>query len=345
MVAKEHDCGARASLQLGHQEQTMKQLGLGSLAMLGVTGLALGSISVGALALTADNVICTGCVASVDILDNSITTLDIRNYTVGSADINPNITLGLGTLGGRLAIRTIVNPAALIFEANGQTAGAGIVRVGRGGSADINEDTDLVVIDPDFLASSTEPVMQMDASSGTLILGSGNSTNAGKYGMLYMENGLGSTNVWLYGYGQAYLGSSSHSGYLALDNGSSSWSSINLYGSSGDVINQLNGNGVVKAWARLNADGTVASCYRCDPSAAETRKIAGFTGAYEVDFTPVGTDISGRPWTCSLGTGAVFGASGEISCVQRAGDPSSVFVDVRTSAGVSADQPYTIVVY
>ena len=236
-----------------------------------------------------------------------------------------------------------MNPAALVFEANGQTAGAGIVRVGRGGSAEINEDTDLVVIDPFFTASSTEPVMQMDASAGTLILGSGNSATAGNSGELYIENGLGTTNVWLFGTGQAYLGNSGASGYLALDDGTAHWASINLYGSTGDVVNQLNGNGVVKAWARMNGDGTVASCYRCSTSPTDTQRFSA--GTYEVDFTPVGTDISSRPWTCSLGTGAVFGASGEISCVQRAGDPSSLFVSVRNSAGTSVDQAYTIAVY
>jgi hypothetical protein len=313
--------------------------------MLGAAGVALGTASVSVHAVTADNVICAGCVQSTDIADGTVTTADIRNFTVGSADMNPNILLGNNTTGGRLAIRTTVNPAAVMFEATGQAPGAGVVRVGRGGSVEINENTDLLVIDPDFAALSTEPVMTMDASLGTLTLGSGNSVNVGEQGELLLESGTGATNVWLYGNGGAYLGSSGFPGYFAIDNGTNSWSSIQLSGSNGNVVNQFGGNGVVKAWARINADGTVASCYRCDPSATETRLIPGFTGAYEVDFTPVGTDISSRPWSCSLGTGAVFGAIGQIGCVQRSGDPSSIFVEIRNTAGATANQAYTVVVY
>jgi hypothetical protein len=116
-----------------------------------------------------------------------------------------------------------------------------------------------------------------------------------------------------------------------------------LTGSSDDVVNKFDGNGVVKAWARINADGTVASCHRCDPSTAETRSLS--TGTYEVDFTPVGTDISSRPWTCSLGNGASFGAVDQIGCVQRAGDASSIFVDIRNISGASTNLAFTVVVY
>lgn len=321
----------------------MKQSNRWGLAMLGAAGVALGTASVSVHAVVADDVVCNGCVQSADIANNNVTTADIKNYTVGSVDMNPNITLGSNTVGGRFAIRTTVNPAALVFEATGQTAGAGIVRVGQGGSAEINEDTDLLVIDPDFTALSTEPVMTMDASLGTLTLGSGNPVNVGEQGELLIESGTGATNVWLYGNGGAYLGSSGYPGYLALDNGTNSWSSIQLSGINGNVVNQFGGNGVVKAWARINADGTVASCYRCDSSAAETQNLG--TGVYEVDFTPVGTDVSGRPWSCSLGTGAAFGAIGQIGCVQRSGDPSSLFVDIRSTTGAAANVAYTVVVY
>ncbi len=89
----------------------------------------------------------------------------------------------------------------------------------------------------------------------------------------------------------------------------------------------------------------MASCYRCNAATTETQLIPGFTDSYEVDFTPVGTDISGRPWTCSLGTGAVHGAIGQIGCVQRTGDPSSIFVDTRDTTGANANLAYTVVVY
>lgn len=311
----------------------MKKHSVTNISMAGLAGLALGVASSGALAVTADDVVCTGCVQSSDIANN----------TVGSADLAANLTIGKNNAGGRVAVRTTVNANALIFEANGQTAGAGVVRVGRGGSATTNENADLLVIDPEFTASETEPVMQMDASLGSLTLGSGNSSNPGDGGEVFIENGLGATNVWLYGGGQAYLGSSGSSGSLSLDNGTASWSSIVLSGFNGTLTNQFAGDGLVKAWARINANGTVASCYRCNAAAAETQTLG--TGIYEVDFTPVGTDISSRPWTCSLGNGAVFGAIGQIGCVQRSGDPSSLFVQTTGTTGTGANQAYTVVVY
>ena len=246
--------------------------------------------------------------------------------------------------GGTLAVRTTNAPEALVFEADGASV-VRSVRVGRGGGAATNEDTDLLVIDPDFSLVTTEPVMQMNASTGTLVLGSGDGATAGESGELYIENGSGTTNVWVFGTGQAYLGNTGSSGTLYLDNGTASWNSIVLAGSTGNVTNQLGGNGLVKAWARINADGTVASCWRCNLEADETRLISGFTGSYEVDFTPVGTDIRDRPWTCSLGTGAVFGAIGQIGCVQRSGDASSIFVDTRNTLGAADNLPFTVVVY
>lgn len=71
----------------------MKRSNRLGLAMLGAAGIALGTVSVSVQALTADNVICTGCVQSTDIADGGVTTADIRNFTVNSVDMNPNITL------------------------------------------------------------------------------------------------------------------------------------------------------------------------------------------------------------------------------------------------------------
>jgi hypothetical protein len=36
-------------------------------------------------------------------------------------------------------------------------------------------------------------------------------------------------------------------------------------------------NGLVKAWAQINTDGTIAACWRCRTDLAETRRIT--TGA------------------------------------------------------------------
>jgi hypothetical protein len=109
-------------------------------------------------------------------------------------------------------------------------------------------------------------------------------------------------------------------------------------------IDGLTGNGMLKAWARINADGTVASCWRCNTVPTETQSLPG-TGTYEVDFTPVGTDISGRPRMAvldNLGTGST---SGSISLADRAGDPSSVYVVTLDTTGGAADRPFVLIIF
>ena len=103
-------------------------------------------------------------------------------------------------------------------------------------------------------------------------------------------------------------------------------------------------NGLVKAWAKINMDGTVRSCWRCNPDPAETRKI--FAGQYEVDFTPLATDIRGRPrvmvndshqeflWFVSLNRMA-----------SRDGDPSSVAVSLTALNGAGVDAYFSVVIY
>lgn len=316
-----------------------------SIAIIGTVGIFISSLSSNAVAVTADNVICTGCVQSSDIADGTILSNDIKNYNIGQAKLYPRVILGKSDLGGTIGVRSAVNLNAIVFKADAQST-VRSVQVGSGGSATTNEDTDLLVMDPDFTASVTEPVMQMNASTGTLILGSGDASNNGESGELYIDNGAGTTNVWLFGTGQAYLGNTGSSGTLYLDDGTATWTSIVLSGTTGTISSsQVNGNGIVKAWALINADGTVASCYHCNTNTAETRLISGFTGSYEVDFTPIATDIRSRPWTCSVGNSSTFSAIGQIGCVQRSGDASSIFVETRDTTGAASNIAFTVVVY
>jgi hypothetical protein len=103
-------------------------------------------------------------------------------------------------------------------------------------------------------------------------------------------------------------------------------------------------NGLVKAWAQINADGTIAACWRCNTDIAETRLST--VGNYEVDFTPLAPDISGRPRSATIDIhDATSAASGMIDLADRAGDPSSVFVSTSDPAGVSANRPFLLIIY
>jgi len=54
---------------------------------------------------------------------------------------------------------------------------------------------------------------------------------------------------------------------------------LNLDGGAGNVTNLFSNledesNGLVKAWAQINANGTIAACWRCNIDPAETRRFA-----------------------------------------------------------------------
>jgi hypothetical protein len=101
--------------------------------------------------------------------------------------------------------------------------------------------------------------------------------------------------------------------------------------------------GLVKGWARINADGTIARCYNCNLDVNETRRL--FDGQYEVDFTPLGDDITGRPRVATLDTLAGGAATGFVSLANRAGDPSSVFVYTQDAAGADTDRAFVLMIF
>ncbi len=109
---------------------------------------------------------------------------------------------------------------------------------------------------------------------------------------------------------------------------------IRLYSETGTAENNLNGNGFVKAWAKIDSDGGVIASYNCDED--ETKTLRAGPGIFYVDFNPVDADISGRPVIAVLNGG---NGSQTISVESDAGDPSRVVVYT------SADLPFTVTVF
>ena len=218
------------------------------------------------------------------------------------------------------------------------------VVIGQGGDpTNERSDTDFYIYDPNFDHSPVEPGLHFNASSADLVLGSGTNANAGDDGDLRLTNGSDLSAVSLNGSGaNVTLGSAGNPGDLTLrDN--SGVSSITMTGSSGTVTNSLSGNGVVKAWARINADGSIAACYRC--SASGTGLVTGaFADFYEVDFTALSSDISSRPRLVTVDTAdTVFQAPAAAGVATRIGDFSSVAVRFSSSSDVYRD--FTIVIF
>jgi hypothetical protein len=103
-------------------------------------------------------------------------------------------------------------------------------------------------------------------------------------------------------------------------------------------------NGLVKAWAQINADGTIAACWRCNTDPNETRRFTA--GSYEVDFTPLSTDVTGRPRAATVDN--IGGGDAPVAVLylaDRDGDASSVYVDTNNLSGAPLDAPFVLAIY
>ncbi|MCH7666772.1 MAG: hypothetical protein IH936_12675 [Acidobacteria bacterium] len=183
----------------------------------------------------------------------------------------------------------------------------------------------------------------LEGNEGKAFFGGGD-----KYGDIILRDNDGTTTtIRLDGRrGFIQLGSPNESGDLRLwDNFPDNDSSIVLEGDTGNVRQQFGGNGLVKSWAKINGDGTIAACYKCSTRSDQTRRIS--IGRYEVDFTSIGTSIASRAVLCSNGhvSTTTTSAASSIFCVQRSGDSSSVFVNVENENGTNVDGNFTIVVF
>ncbi|MGH6918760.1 MAG: hypothetical protein ACREJ0_13785 [Geminicoccaceae bacterium] len=144
------------------------------------------------------------------------------------------------------------------------------------------------------------------------------------------------------------LGGGGDDGRLRLRNEDGA-TAVQLRASDANITNLFSNeadqsNGLVKAWAQINADGTIVACWRCNTDPNETRRNAA--GHYEVDFTPLSTDITGRPRLAILDGHTTFTpAHGTIILADRTGDPSSVLLRIKDEAGDFADAPFVLIVY
>ena len=100
----------------------------------------------------------------------------------------------------------------------------------------------------------------------------------------------------------------------------------------------------VQAWARIRADGTIASCFNCNTSTSQTQRLG--TGEYEVDFTPLSSDIRGRPRLATRDDlRAASAPTGQIGLADRFGDNSSVFVRTTDNSGTNTDQDFVLIIF
>jgi len=111
----------------------------------------------------------------------------------------------------------------------------------------------------------------------------------------------------------------------------------------GDI--EVQGRGAIVGWAEINAAGTVVSCWNCNTNTAETQKV--LTGRYEVDFTPISTNIDAYPRLAVYDEHSATGVTySVVTLADRGGDDSSVWVAIYNSdTGVYMDQDFTLVIF
>ncbi len=298
--------------------------------------VATSFISSTVLAVTADDVVCSNCVGTADIAPGSIFKNHIANYTitgiklaptiigtgklvdgavtsgklapnsVGSGKLKDNIVLGSGAATGSLDIVATDGTNRLAMPSGGGTD----FILGQSTAGNLSSPGDVDFAIRDVSAVTTENALYFNASTAGLVLGNGTVSASGGSGSISLRSSTGADVTSL---------------------------------SPIAITQPLAGNGAVKAWAKINSDGTVQSCYKCSSSATDTQNVG--TGFYEVDFTPLGTDITARPRTATIthhGSGVL--AHGEVALGGRSGDLSAIWV--RTAnAGTALNRPFTIVIY
>ena len=99
------------------------------------------------------------------------------------------------------------------------------------------------------------------------------------------------------------------------------------------------------ACCRIRSNGTVnvAGSFRCNLAVAETRRLG--VGIYEVDFTPLSSDVRGTAKSATPDTQTTGSLTGEIGVADRAGDTSSVFVQIRSNTGAALDAGFDLCVH
>ncbi len=154
---------------------------------------------------------------------------------------------------------------------------------------------------------------------------------------------LGSSlSVELNGFdGNAILGGSGADGDVILLDSTGLNTTVHIDGTTATATNALAGNGFVKGWARMKADGTLLSCYNCDSDPLKTLRTA--LGTYYVDFSPIASDISTRPRMAVLDKFdlTVSGVDTITLTDDNTGDPSRI----RIFTGPAQDHSFTIMVY
>jgi len=166
---------------------------------------------------------------------------------------------------------------------------------------------------------------------------------SGTAGHLYVNPSFGSVSALQFeaAVGELIIGSEEAEGGLTI-RATDLADSLTVTGAEGTIANRLEGQGLVKAWARLNADGSLLDCYRCDATGTGKRAL----GTYDINFSPLAADIRDRPRAAVLDTHSDDApVLGFIGVGNVSGETARVRVSTGDTAGPAVDQAFTVLIY
>ncbi len=255
----------------------------------------------------------------------------------GSADKIHRIALALASLALLATVHgvaaqsvSVTNSRIEILDTDGDSAvlvdsGADYAAGGNGRTATLN-----------LRGSDGPATLNYQAFQAQLVLGGGTHE-----GILLIKDDDGvTTTIEVDGRtGVIRLGGNGEDGDLLIHD-SADAETFRVNGQTGTATNELSANGQVKAWARINADGTVLSCWRCNPDA--TSQLGQL---YTVDFSPLGADIQSRPRMVVMDSHAATVESPSVARLQNGPTPTSVVVWVTQFDAMAADPSFTLLIY
>lgn len=242
---------------------------------------------------------------SVRIGGDRLEVLDTDGDSAVLIDDGADYTAGGNGLTASLNLRSADGPTTLFYHA----FQAQLI-IGGG-----NHEGILSVKDDDGVTTTID----LDGRIGRLLLGA-----LGEDGDLIVNDGNAVERIRLNG----------ANGNLVLSDDTGAVT-LRLDSANGNVTNAAGGEGLVKAWARIEADGDVASCWRC---ASASHPLAG---RYTVEFDVA---VGSRPLAATIdGHGVELLPQGVISVSQFGGN--TVQVNIADVAGAASNQPFTLIVY
>ncbi|MEM8994107.1 MAG: hypothetical protein AAGF23_04865 [Acidobacteriota bacterium] len=197
---------------------------------------------------------------------------------VSTTGLEAQLIVGGPSADGSLKVRQAFSIDSLFFEVDPSESEVSV------GSFVTGNETDIDFGVADF--NGNDWAVLVNGSSSLLQVGSPLSSDDGD---LQLYNGGGALVFEVNGgNGGVTVGAAGEDGDLEILDTSGS-RGFNVDGNSGTVTNALGGEGLIKAWCRVNSDGILLDGFRCSATTYE-----GGGQFYTADFTALATDISAR---------------------------------------------------